>query len=863
MQFMTDLDGLMIFDEKTIEAKNYWLKKLSHEVLPSNIKLDYQRSASYSSQTEAIKLNLEGDVYEKLMKLTGDDSFLLYVVLTTALNICLYKYTGVTPIVIGSPSLKADDSSSQAKNALTIVNDLDDQLSFRQFLLNTRQNLLDAYERQDYPFNRLIKDLGMENVTNKCPLFDIALVLDDIHDRLPLVMNDIIITFSKEPGHISGEVLFNGRLYRMETIERFFKHFKAILHSSLENTNTLITELQVLTEEERHHMLVEWNDTRADYPRDKCVHQLFEDHAEQTPDAPALFYGDQKLTYRELNQRANQLAHYLQTLGIGPNALVGVCLNRSLELMIGLLGILKAGGAYVPFDPAYPKERLAAMREDAQLQVLLTTEPLKERLPENEAKIICLDNDWETISRETTDYPDKPADVHNLVYVIFTSGSTGRPKGAAVYHRGWTNLLNWFVTEFNITSEDKVLVISSFSFDLTQRSLAMALVVGGELHLLASDYYYPELIIQTIVEREISVVNCAPSTFYPLIENTDGDIFQQLASLRILFLGGEAISASRLRHWTESDHCNTEVANVYGTAECTDVSSFYRLKDYKRYEETSVPIGKPVFNSQVYVLDKNLLPVPWGAVGEVCITGDGVGKGYINDDALTTEKFVANPFNDEPGARLYRTGDLGRFLPDGNLEYIGRVDHQVKVRGFRVDLGDIESAFRQHHAIKEAVAANREYGPGDERLVAYLVPEQQDVARDRLIEQLKPFLKERLPDHMVPGAFMILDELPLSPNGKIDRDKLPLPEGPTKAEKTDTAPPRTPTEKDVFSIFADVLKLDQFGINDNFFEMGGHSLLVTQAISQVNEKFQMKLSHFDLLAEPTVEGLAKRIEEHG
>jgi amino acid adenylation domain-containing protein len=653
-------------------------------------------------------------------------------------------------------------------------------------------------------------------------------------------------------------VVFNGSLFRPQTIEGFVKHFQALLRSAIKNTNALISQLQVLSREERHQILVEWKNTQTDYPQDKCLHKLFEDHAQHTPDAPALFYGDRDLTYRELNQRANQMAHYLQRLGVGPDSLVGICMYRSLELIIGLLGTLKAGGAYVPLDPTYPKERLADMMEDANMKVLLTEKRLLELLPRHQAEAVCLDNHWEVVAREDTQFNLNPVTVHNLVYVIFTSGSTGRPKGAAVYHRGWTNLMHWFVTEFKITSPDKVLVISSFSFDITQRSIAMPLIVGAQLHLLSSDFYDPELILQTIWDKKISLMNCSPSTFYPLIENFKQDAFEKLRPLRILFLGGEAISASRLEHWAGSCKDTTEVANVYGAAECTDVSSFYVLKDYKRYIKTSVPVGKPIFNSQVYILDRNLRPVPFGAAGEICIAGDGVGKGYINDDALTREKFVPNPFSGEPGAELYRTGDLGRFLPDWDLEFIGRVDHQVKVRGFRIDLGDIETALRQHEAIKEAVVVNKEYAPGDQRLLAYLVPEQPGELPQAVIEELKLFLKEKLPEYMIPNIFVSLENIPLNPNGKVDRDALPDPE--TTGIKVGSETPRNPTEENIATIFAEVLKLERLGIFDNFFDLGGHSLLVTEAISRVNDSFQVKLSNFDLLADPTVAGLAQRLE---
>jgi amino acid adenylation domain-containing protein len=865
-------DEVLIFDQGVIEEKEYWLEKLADEISPANIKPDYPRPAAYTGKTGAVESNLKGDIYRDLAKLTADDPFLIYAVLMAALNICLYKYTALPSIVIGSPALRPAQGPPPPDNALVIINHVDDRQPFRQFLLNVRARLLEVYDKQRYPFERLLEDLEITAVDNRCPLFDIALVFEDIHTGIPETMNDMTITFAGGAGEISGQVIFNESLFAPETIERFTRHFRNTLRAVLENTNALLSEIQILTEEERRQLLVEWNDTQVDYPRDKCNHQLFEECAARTPDAAVLVFADQRLTYRELDHKANQMAHYLQSLGIGPDVLVGICMGRSLEMVVALLGILKAGGAYVPLDPTYPKERLAAMLEDApMLQVLLTTESLLDRLPGHKIKVICLDRgrDWQTIIRQSTEPPVSRATVHNLVYVIFTSGSTGRPKGAAVYHRGWTNLMHWFDTEFAITPRDKVLVISSFSFDITQRSLAMPLIVGAELHLLASDFYEPELIMRTIFTRKITLLNCSPSTFYPLIETKDEHIFAKLHSLRCLFLGGEAISASRLRHWAESGRCNTEVANVYGAAECSDVSSFYRLKDYQRYIESSVPAGKPIYNSQVYILDKHLNPVPVGAAGEICLAGDGVGKGYINDEALSAEKFVANPFSDTPGSGLYKTGDLGRFLPDGNIEYIGRVDYQVKVRGLRIELGDIETVLRQHTAIKEAVVVKREFSTGDQRLVAYVVPGdrveretgQDEEDQEQLIDRLKLFLKEKLPPYMVPNVFVRLKELPLSPNGKVDRKALPDPETSESGVKIGMEVPRTPTEVDVAAIIAETLKMERIGIFDNFFEVGGHSLLATQVIARVNEVFQVELNQVDFLVNPTVAGLAKRIED--
>lgn len=503
------------------------------------------------------------------------------------------------------------------------------------------------------------------------------------------------------------------------------------------------------------------------------VHRLFEQQAERAPDATAVVHGSQALSYRELNARANRLARHLRRLGAGRQALVGICMHRGVEMIVAILATLKAGGAYVPLDPTYPKRRLAAMFGDIDMRALLTKRNLLDGLPAHAASAVCLDSDWSRIAEESDRNLPDGASTHDLCYVIFTSGSTGRPKAAAVRHRGWSNLLDWFTKEFAIRRDDRVLLISSFSFDITQRSIAMPLITGGQLHLLPSNYFDPALARETIERNGITLLNCSPSMFYLMIENPGPGTYEALRPLRTLFLGGEAISATRLRDWAQSDACRTEVVNVYGIAECSDVSAFYRLADYGRYARSSVPIGKPISNTQVYVLDAELAPVPPGAPGEICIAGDGLGEGYINDKALTAAKFVADPFGGgESGARLYRTGDLGRVLEDGNLEYIGRVDNQVKVHGLRIDLGDIETALRRNSKVREAVVVNRETKPGDQRLVAFVVPRQDGAAPQELTVQLRGFLKDRLPRYMVPADFVLLAQLPLSPNGKIDRRAL-------------------------------------------------------------------------------------------
>jgi amino acid adenylation domain-containing protein len=598
---------------------------------------------------------------------------------------------------------------------------------------------------------------------------------------------------------------------------------------------------------------------RGPAPDSGWIHRRFEQQVEADPDRLALVCGAESLAYRQLNRRANRLAHYLRRKEVRPGSLVGICMHRSVEMIVALLGVLKAGGAYVPLDPTYPRQRLAAMMNDVELKVLLTTGEVEADLPESTVPTVRVDIEAEDIESESHENPQLSLSADTLAYAIFTSGSTGRAKAAAVYQTGWANLLDWFGSEFEIQREDKVLVISSFSFDITQRSIAMPLVVGGELHLLDSRIYDPYLIREVLAEEEITLFNCAPSTFYPLIE-CDPEERELLRGVRVVFLGGEPISASRLRDWAQSPGCTTEVANVYGVAECSDVSTFHRLHDYERYVMGSVPAGKPILNTEVHLLGDDLLPVAPGERGEICIAGVGVGRGYVNDADLTQEKFVANPHPSEFDSLLYRTGDLGRLTPAGSLELIGRVDHQVKIRGNRIDLGDVESGLRAHSDVREAVVVCKSFETGEERLVAYVVLTDPEIAqREESILTLREAAREQLPGYMVPARFIPVEELPLNPNGKVDRVALAEREieGPLEAPQTSA---RSPLEEAVARTFAEVLDMERVGLYDNFFDLGGDSYLVTILLGRLDANVGIRLSIFDFVSSPSVAEVMELVE---
>ncbi|HYP38793.1 MAG TPA: amino acid adenylation domain-containing protein, partial [Chloroflexia bacterium] len=787
-------------------------------------------------------------------------------------KITLYKYTNNPAIIVGSPSRRDDSIAPQLANAVTLVDLIDGQLSFRRLLVNIRETLLEAYARQSYPFERLVSDLGRANVGNKCPLFDISLALSDIHAEMPDVRQDISFTFSKEADHLAGQVAYNKALYRPETIERFSAHLLQVLREGVENTNVLIAELQMLTETERYQLLTEWNRTQADYPRHRCLHELFEEQVVATPGAVAVASnpapsGEQEcLTYTELNRRANQLAHYLRGRGVGPETLVGIYMSRSVRMMVGLLGILKAGGAYVPLDPAYPHERLAAIVEDAAIQVVLSEEALAQAVPTDVSRIICLDKDWPDIAAQSEHNPGRLGTEHNLAYVIYTSGSTGTPKGAMVSHQSLVNYLSWCIGVYRVAEGDGVPIHSPLGFDLTVTSLFAPLLAGQRVILLPDDGGVEALADALYGVGDFSFVKLTPAHLRALSHDPhNSGLAAQAPRVRALVIGGEALTEESLSFW-RTHAPGTRLFNEYGPTEATVACSVYEVPATSTEQAGTgpVPIGRPIANTQLYVLDRHLQPVPVGVTGELYIGGAGLARGYLNRPNLTAERFVPNPFASgesaphsalrtphSGGERLYRTGDLARYLPDGNLEFLGRNDHQVKIRGFRVELGEIEAILNRHPAVRESVVVARGEVSGEKRLLAYFVPG----GRAPSMGELRRFLKKKLPDYMVPSAFVALDALPLTPNGKVDRRALPAPEQERSAPARTFVQPGTPVERALADIWAQVLKVEQVGIHDDYFALGGDSILSIQIIARARQA-GIKITTNQVFENPTIAALA-------
>ncbi len=650
------------------------------------------------------------------------------------------------------------------------------------------------------------------------------------------------------------ELHYDSARFEQAAIERVAGYFQSLLAAAVAAPETVVSRLPLLPESERHQLLVDWNQTAAAYPQDRCLHQLFEAQAARTPDRMALVSGEQQLTYRQWNEQANQLAHYLRTLGVAPDALVGLCVDRSAAMMVALLAILKAGGAYVALNPDNPKPRLAQQLSGAV--ALITENKLLAQMPEFSGKTLCLDRDEKLWAQQSVTNPDSKTTPDNLVYVIYTSGSTGVPKGVGVRHRNLVNYSHFITQRLELDKHPEglsVATVSTIAADLGNTCIYPSMISGGCLHVIAHEVSTdPERLASYTQTHPIDVLKIVPSHLEALLYSSQA---KQLLPRKYLLTGGETLTPKLVEKILElSPAC--EIFNHYGPTETTVGSLTLRLKDYdwKHSSAASLPIGRPIANTQVYILDQHLEPVPEGVIGELYIAGAGVTSGYLNQPERTAERFVPNPFSQESNARMYRTGDLARYLKNGNVEFLGRADDQVKIRGFRIELGEIEAVLAQHAGVKQAVVLARPDERGEKRLLGYIVARDANLTS----ESLRTYLKEQLPEYMVPSALMLMAKLPLNANGKIDRQALPEPE---QAQSKAYVAPRTPTEELVASIWAEVLRLPQVGAYEDFFRIGGHSLLATQVISRMRRALNIELPLRMLFEHSTVADLAEQIDE--
>jgi amino acid adenylation domain-containing protein len=856
---------------KMLETQlSYWKRRL--EGAPTVLELPTDRprppvkTANGATRTFCLSENLSA----ALKGLSRREEVTLFMTLLAAFQTLLYRYTGQDYVLVGVPvagrnRLETEGLIGIFINTLVLCGDLSGDPSFRELLGRVREAAFGAYTHQDLPFEKLVERLRPERSLRHHPIFQVmfqlrnvpkdpvelaGLKIEDFEFDSGIAKMDLTLEMVEKAENLFCTFEYNTDLFDAATIDRIQEHFRTLLEGIVAAPEQRVSKLPLLSEAERRQLLVEWNDTQTDYPKDRCVHELFEEQVERIPEAVALVFEDQQLTYRELNRQANRLAHHLRSLGVGPEVLVGICVERSVEMVVGLLGILKAGGAYVPLDPAYPRERLAFMIEDAGVPVVLTQERLLEELPNHEPRLICLDAEGQAIAGDREENLISGVAADDLAYVMYTSGSTGRPKGVMVCHRGVCNYLHWRQIYFPLTDADRLLQAASLSFDDSVWEFFEPLMVGARVVMArpggqqASAY-----LLRLIAEQRITAACFVPSLLQVLLEEPR---LKSCDCLRRVTTGGETLSIELQERFFA--RMRAGLHNGYGPTEATISATFWTC-ERGRHRRT-VPVGRPIANTQIYLLDQNLQPVPIGVPGELHIGGDGLARGYLNRPELTAKRFIPDPFSLQPGARLYRTGDLARYLPDGNIEFLGRLDHQIKLRGFRIELGEVESVLNTHAAVRESVVVLREDATKQERLMAYIVPTGATPSPGKL----RAFMKEKLPEYMVPAAFVMLEALPLMPNGKVDRRALPLPDPSSLRAENAYAEPRTPTEETLAGIWEEVLGLKQVDIHDDFFELGGHSLLAAQVDSRLRNAFGMELPLRSLFEAPTVAGLAEHIE---
>jgi len=849
---------------------SYWKKQLEGKLPVLELPTDYPRPPIKTSTGERHRFKLSLSLCASLKALAQRQSVTLFMLLLAAFKVLLYKYTGQEDLLVGTANANRNRQEIENLigffvNTLVLRTDVSGNPSFIELLNRVNQVTLAAYDNQELPFEKLVEAINPERNLSHTPLFQVMFVLQnagmlsleipgvdtqivDIHNGT--CKFDLQLELLEEQDSLSGWFEYNKDLFSAATINRMAGHFVTLLEGIVANPEQPIADLPLLTGQESHQILIQWNDTAAELPRSQCIHHLFSEQAARTPEAIAVVFEERKLTYAQLNRLSNQVAHYLQKLGVGPEQLVGICLERSVEMVVGLLGILKVGGAFVPIDPEYPEERRQFMLSDSQVTEVLTMNKFEAEVSKQGLKPIFLDLDWAEISQESGENVTSNVTQENLAYTIYTSGSTGKPKGVMNTHKGILNRLLWMQKTYGLTAEDRVLQKTPFSFDVSVWEFFWPLMFGASLVLARPGGHKDSAYLaKLIADEKITTLHFVPSMLQLFVEEP---LLEHCRHLRRVICSGEALPAELVKRFFHRS--NAELHNLYGPTEAAiDVTSWKCQKDSPH---EIVPIGRPIDNTQIYLLDTNLQPVPIGVLGEICIGGVGVARGYLNRPQLTSEKFIRDPFSVQPEARLYRTGDLGRYLPDGNLEFLGRKDYQVKIRGFRIELGEIESVLQSHNKITEAAVVAREDRSGHKQLVAYLVASPQGTN----VKDVRSYLQEKLPEYMVPSLFVFLDSMPLTTNGKLDRKALPSPYETQLENSQKYVMPQTPLEEKIAEIWRQVLGLERVGIYDNFFELGGHSLLATRTIMLCREVFQIDLPVRCLFESPTIKTLARTIE---
>ena len=845
----------------------YWKRKLSGASLVLELPTDYPRPAEQTFRGAHEKLELSQHLSDRLGRFCEAEGVTRFMALLTVFNVLLYRYTSQTDIIVGFPIANRHRSAVENLigtfvNTLVVRADLSGNPTMKELLTQVRESTLDAYDNQDLPFEQLVDALQPNRDLSRSPVFQVMFTHQEIPVPLPKPADlkltrltvdrkaaqfDMTMSVRATPEKSNlVNVEYNTDLFEKRTIVRLLQHFRNLVESFVSDPNQRLYDISPLSQDECQQILQTWNQTAQSFPSDVGVSQLFESQVERTPEKVAVVCGGERASYRELNDRADCVAQALQRLGVGPGIMVGICAERSIDLISGLLGILKSGGAYVPLDPNYPTARLAHIVEDANLSVLLTQSHLQDRLPEFRGQSIFFEHLSDTGDSDRNILPMRPA---GLAYIIYTSGSTGKPKGVMISMKALVNLLFAFKEELNLEESDVLLAVTTISFDIAGLELFLPLIVGAQLDLVDRDTAVDAISLKNkLNSSNASVMQATPATWQMLV---DAD-WTGTSGLKIL-CGGEAMPREL------ADHLMTRgsaVFNVYGPTETTIWSMLYKVP--AGYTKNIVPIGRPIANTQIYILDNQLQPVPIGASGDLYIGGAGLAEGYHNQPGLTSERFIPNPFSDSSHSLLYKTGDLARYRADGTVEFQGRVDHQVKLRGFRIELGEIESVLLAHPSIRQAAAIVRSDSNNSARLIAYIVVVGEKTFEDRA---LREYLREFLPDYMVPAVFVKIDKMPLGPSGKVDRDALPEVEQITcDGEEDSIVAPSNNLESSLLPIWESVLDMRPVSVTDSFFELGGHSLTAFRLISEIKSSLGLTVALRDIFNSPSIRELSGVLE---
>jgi amino acid adenylation domain-containing protein len=860
---------------ETIATEAYWLKKFASLPPVVDLPADYPRPLLRTFNSACENYTLPASLVREIKHLGAKQGASLMTTLLAAFEIFLFKITGQPESIVGVP-ISGQSAAGKYNlvghcvNFLPLRSKIDAQSNFTEYLKFRNSEILDDYDRQDFTFGSLLKKLAIPRDASRIPLISAAFNMDvnsgdeSRFDGLAVeaMMNHgefatfefFLNAVTVADGRIDLDCQYNTNLFRAATIHRRLSEFENLLTQITQATAKPISNLSLLSAIDRHQLLVAWNHTHTDYPRHQSIHQLFEAQVERDGDAIALVFEQHQLTYRELNHRANQLAHYLIGLGVQPEEPIGIGVDRSIETIVGILGILKAGGAYLPLDLAYPPARLSLMLENAKVSILLTKTTLIDRLPSHHAKVLDIDTSWDEIAKSSSTNPPQLVDSTNLAYVMYTSGSTGQPKGVCVPHHSVVRLVK--ATNYvDFDSHQVFLQLASIAFDAATFEIWGSLLNGGKLILFPGDKPSLAELGQIIHKHQITTLFLTTGLFNLMVDER----IEDLKPLRQLLTGGDVTSVTHVRK-ALSTLVNCQLINVYGPTENTTFTSYYPISPADELV-TPIPIGRPISNTQIYLLDSQLQPVPIGIAGELYIGGDGLARGYLAHPDANLEKFIPNLLTGS--GQLYQTGDLARYLPDGNIQFLGRRDNQVKVRGFRAELGEIEAAIARHPNVRQVCAIAREDRPGDKRLVAYIVtqPGLIDTPEQNCLSDIRAFLKSRLPDYLLPSAIVTIETLPLTPNGKVDRQALPIPDYVSPDASADRQAATTLTaqnewELQLVKIWERLLDVHPIGVSDNFFELGGHSLIAVRLFAEIERIWGQNLPLATLFQAQTIEELA-------